>query len=443
VRAPAPLEVDAHHLQLPPDALTREGDEARFRYAARDVKALQAEPHQVSESETMPWVQLGTGATQQDLAQSIADWTLLRARPGSATLALAERAGGSGAADTARRIYAAVAQAVRGRSTGTDFNQSAAHVLAQGRGNRLVVLKAALASAKISSHIVLARTFVADHAAYRFPRGELYGYALLRIDLPDGPAWVDPSYRLAPFNQLPAFVRGEDAWVLPEPGEQAAHVQLPSSLPGQQDGRVLELALSMDAEGATSGTARDEHRGFEAASLKDALERLDQDQRKQAVESMLAHGLRGVSLESLSTAHESEVGGTALLSYALKAQLARRDGAQLFIPSSLVPSRLSRRWVQLAERQTTLLIDSPEEVSQRATIALPPGTHLRAGPRPVALKTPFGEYRWSAREEAGKLVIDEALSIPQQRVQPAQYAAFAAFARNVDQAQSQELLVSP
>jgi cellulose synthase operon protein C len=443
VRAPAPLEVDAHHLQLPPDALTREGDEARFRYAARDVKALQAEPHQVSESETMPWVQLGTGATQQDLAQSIADWTLLRARPGSATLALAERAGGSGAADTARRIYAAVAQAVRGRSTGTDFNQSAAHVLAQGRGNRLVVLKAALASAKISSHIVLARTFVADHAAYRFPRGELYGYALLRIDLPDGPAWVDPSYRLAPFNQLPAFVRGEDAWVLPEPGEQAAHVQLPSSLPGQQDGRALELALSMDAEGATSGTARDEHRGFEAASLKDALERLDQDQRKQAVESMLAHGLRGVSLESLSTAHESEVGGTALLSYALKAQLARRDGAQLFIPSSLVPSRLSRRWVQLAERQTTLLIDSPEEVSQRATIALPPGTHLRAGPRPVALKTPFGEYRWSAREEAGKLVIDEALSIPQQRVQPAQYAAFAAFARNVDQAQSQELLVSP
>src|SRR5689334_7560607 len=194
VRAPAPHEVDAHNLQLPPDAVTHEGGEVHFRYAARDVTALQPEPHEVSEAETMPWVQLGTGATQADLVRSIADWTLLRERPGSSTGKLAQRAGGTDAADTARRIYAAVAQAVRGRSTGTDFNSSAAHVLAQGRGNRLVVLKAALASAKIPSHIVLARTFVADHAAYRFPRGELYGYALLHIDLPDGPAWVDPSY---------------------------------------------------------------------------------------------------------------------------------------------------------------------------------------------------------------------------------------------------------
>jgi len=391
----------------------------------------------------MPWVQLGTGATQADLVRSIADWTLLRERPGSSTDRLAQRAGGTDAADTARRIYAAVAQAVRGRSTGTDFNSSAAHVLAQGRGNRLVVLKAALASAKIPSHVVLARTFVSDPAAYRFPRGELYNYALLRIDLPGGPAWVDPSYRLAPFGQLPAFVRGEDAWVLPEPGEDAAHIKLPSSFPGQQDGRALQLELSMDAEGAASGTGRDEHRGFEAASLKDALERLDQDQRKQAVESMLAHGLRSVSLDSLSAAHESEVGGTAALSYALKAQIARRDGAQLFVPSSLVPARLSRQWVQLADRQTPLLFDSPEEVTQHAAIALPQGTHLRAGPPPVALATPFGAYRWSAREEGGKLVVDEALSIPQQRVQPAQYAAFAAFARAVDQAQSQELLIAP
>ncbi|HET7786318.1 MAG TPA: DUF3857 domain-containing protein [Myxococcales bacterium] len=443
VRAPAPVEVDAHNFQLPPGALTREGDEARFRYTARDVKPLPPEPHQVSESETMPWVQLGIGATQQDLVKSIADWTLLRARPGSSTLALVQRAGGSGPADTAQKIQAAVAQAVRGRSTGTDFGQSAAHVLAQGRGNRLVVLKAALASAKIPSHIVLARTFVADRAAYRFPRGELYGYALLRIDLPGGPAWVDPSYRLAPFDQIPAFVRGEDAWVLPEPGEEAAHIRLPSALPGQQDGRALELSLTLDAEGAAAGTARDEHRGFEAASLKDALERLDQNQRKQAVESMLAHGLRDVSLESLSTAHESEVGGTAVLSYGLRAQLARRDGVRLFVPSSLVPSRLSRRWVQMAERQTAMLIDSPEEVVQRATIALPKGTHLTAGPPAVALTTPFGSYRWSAREEGDKLVIDEALSVPQQRVQPAQYAAFSDFARAVDQAQSQELLLTP
>src|SRR5438874_657710 len=91
VRAPAPPEVDAHNLGLPQDAVQRDGDSFRFRHSARDVKPLQSEPHQVAESEVMPWVQLGTGAGQKDLMRSLADWALMRARPGSTTLELASR----------------------------------------------------------------------------------------------------------------------------------------------------------------------------------------------------------------------------------------------------------------------------------------------------------------------------------------------------------------
>jgi len=233
VRTPGAFEVDAHNLELPPSAVAREGEGYRFRYSVRDAKPQLAEPHQTSESETLPWVQLGTGAGQKELMQSLADWVLLKARPGSSTLELAQRSLGDGAFQTARNIHAAVGQAVRGRSNGNDFQFTAAHVLAQGRGNRLLVLKAALASARIPSHIVLARTFLADPAPHRFPRGDLYSYAVLRIDLPGGPAWVDPSYRLAPFNQLPPFLRGQDAWVVPEPGEEPAYIRLPATLPGQ------------------------------------------------------------------------------------------------------------------------------------------------------------------------------------------------------------------
>ena len=443
VRAPARPEVDPHNLTLPADALARDGDGFRFRYSARDVKPLQGEPHQTSESETMPWVQLGTGAGQKELMQSLADWVLLRARPGSAPLELARRLPSGDPADRARIIYAAIAQAVRGRSNGTDFQSNAAHILAQGRGNRLLVLKAALASAGIPSHLVLARTFVADPASYRFPRGELFAYAVLRIDLPGGPAWVDPSYRLAPFNQLPAFLRGQDAWVVPEPGEEPAYIRLPTTLPDQRDGRALQLDLTIDAEGGASGRGRDEHRGFEAASLKDTLERLDTDQRKQAVETMLGRGLRGVTLESLSTERDTELGGPASLVYDLRVQIARRDGAELFVPGSLVPSRLARRWLETAERQIPLLVDQPEVISQRVSLKLPQGKHLRRAAEPVSLETPYGSYRWSAREERGTVIIEEALSMPQQRVRPAQYSAFGDFARAVDRAQSQELVIGP
>ena len=444
VLAPGPFVVDAHNLTLPPGALTREGDAQRFRYTARNVPPLQTQPHSPTESETMPWVQIGSGAGQKELIRSIGDWALLRARPGSATLELAKRSLGENLGDTAKKIYAAVAQAVRGRSTGTDFNSSAAHVLAQGRGNRLMLLKATLASAQIPSHIVLTRTFGNDPAPFRFPRGELFGYALLRIDLPDGPVWADPSYRLAPFGQLPSFARGQDAWVVPEPGEEPVEIRTPASLPGERDGRAVSLELKLDASGDATGSGRDEHFGFEAASLKDALDRLDRDQRKQAVEAMLGRGLRGVSLETLSTEHETDVGGSATLLYGLRVGLARRDGNQLFVPSSLLPARLARRWGGTGERTAPLLVDSPEMMTARESIALPAGRHLRGAPQPLSLSTKFGEYRWSARESPpGALVIEESLNLPQQRVAASDYAAFTAFARGVDDAQSQELLVSP
>src|SRR3989442_14624351 len=110
-----------------------------------------------------------------------------------------------------------------------------------------------------------------------------------------------------------------------------------------------------------------------------------------------------------------------------------------------MPAQLARRWAQKAERALPLLLDSPEGQSVELSLLLPLGMRLRDGARPVDLKTPFGAYRWSAREERvasgapARLVIREELRVPLQRIAPADYPAFAAFARAVDQAQQQEL----
>ena len=440
VRAPdgVPLEVDAHNVAAP--RIEKIAGEQRLRVTARDVVPQEPEPHQPPEAETMPWIQVGSGAGQREWVRSLADWALMRARASSASDELARAAGGGNPRERAMRIHAAVAQAVRGRAQGSDFSVSAAHVLAQGRGNRLLPLKAALSSAGIPSHVVLVRGFNQDQAPSRFPRGDAYGWAVLRIDLPDAPAWVDPSYRLAPFDQLPPFLRGQDAWVVPEPGEEPQQIRTPAGVAA--DGREVALQLSLDAGGAATGTGRDRHKGFEAAGLKDALERFDETQRRQAVESMLARGLRGVELDSLAAEGETEVGGATTLVYGLRVQLARRDGNMLFVPASLMPQRLSRRWVQKADRTLPLLVDSAEKQTTRAEVALPAGFHLRSAPPPATLRTPFGDFTWSAREERGKLVIEESFALPQQRVTPAQYADFAEFARRLDDVEGRELVVT-
>ena len=442
-RAPesTPFEVDAHNLTEAP-RLTHEGGELRFAHTAREVRPAQPEPSAPGESETMPWVQVGAGATELPLYSSIADWALLRARPSAPIDALARGAGGTGSRQTAQQIYAAVAQAVRGKSTGSDFSAAAAQVLAQGRGNRLLVLRAALASAGIASRIALVRPFGADPARYRFPRGDLFSYAVLRIDLAEGPVWADPALRLAPFGHLPAWARGQLAWILPEPGEAPVQVRTPDE-PAAVDGSSIAFNLRLAPDGTASGTGRDVHRGFDAASLKATLERIDVDQRKQAVESMLGRALRGVSLDKLSTEGEGVVGGDAALDFALHGALAHRDGDELRVPASPFPTGLQRRWVQKAERALPLLLDQPEQIEATTTIELPPGMHLRAIEIPVALATPFGNYAWEAQEQEGKLLVHETLSIPQQRIAPSRYPAFVAFARAVDETQEQELRIGP
>jgi hypothetical protein len=126
----------------------------------------------------------------------------------------------------------------------------------------------------------------------------------------------------------------------------------------------------------------------------------------------------------------------------MRVQLARKDGAQLFVPASLVPQRLARRFVQRAERTLALLVDANEKQTTRAEIVLPDGYHLREAPTPVSLKTPFGEFSWSVRERGGRLIVEEAFLMPRQRVSPAQYAQFADFARRVDDVEGLELVLT-
>jgi rRNA maturation protein Nop10 len=151
----------------------------------------------------------------------------------------------------------------------------------------------------------------------------------------------------------------------------------------------------------------------------------------------------GAVLESVTVAGENAQGGKSGLDYVLRAQLGRVDGAEMRVPSTLLPAGLSRRYAELAERKKPLLLQSLERYTVHAAIALAAGQHLRSAPEATSLQTPFGRYRWSAKEVAGKLILEEDLLMPPQRIAPADYPAFVAFTRQVDQVQGRELLLSP
>ncbi|MBS2025226.1 MAG: hypothetical protein JST92_22730, partial [Deltaproteobacteria bacterium] len=443
VRGPStlPLEVDAHHLDAPPPKIDAEG--FHWRYSARDVAPRAPEPNQPTDTEITPWVQVGWGAGQAQLAVQLADWSLLRARPSATVDALVLAAGGVSPMEKLTRLSASIAQAVRGRSNGLDFAQPAAHVLRSGRGNRLLVLQAALNTLGIKSRFALVRPFGADPAPMRFPRGDVFAAGVLTVELPTGTVWLDSTMRLGPVGGLPPTLRGQAAWIVPLPGEEPKLVTTPEAGPSEGEGRLVKFDLELSRSGDARGHGVDELRGFEAASLRDALERLDPVQRKQGVEAMLGRSLRGVVLEDLTTQGESTQGGPASLLYTLSLPLGRPDASGVKVPASLLPAQLGRRYLQKTERALPLLIENAERSVATVRLKLPQGLYASELPQPVVLKTAGAEFRWGARMDAGTLVLDEALVIDKSRIAPKDYPAFAEFARAVDAAQEQEIALIP
>ena len=115
--------------------------------------------------------------------------------------------------------------------------------------------------------------------------------------------------------------------------------------------------------------------------------------------------------------------------------------SQLTLPTTVLPASLARRYAELATREKPLLITSLEKFQLHAAIAVPAGMKLGAPPE-VNLETPFGRYRWKAWQQDGKVMIDESLLLPPQRVAPAGYAAFSEFCNQVDAAQSAAMQLS-
>jgi len=116
------------------------------------------------------------------------------------------------------------------------------------------------------------------------------------------PLWAGlgrPILPAAPFNQLPAFLSGQDAGWCRSPVRNptdpiAGGAARSARRAGAADGSQL------DADGLAIGTGRERAPGIRGG-LAQGRSRALTRQRKQAVESMLGRGLRGVTLESLST----------------------------------------------------------------------------------------------------------------------------------------------
>ncbi len=441
VRAPVAvgLELDAHHMTA--EAPRREGDDLRVRVTREDVPPRLPEPNAPGDEEALPFVQAGAGPGQEALARAMGDALLDLFRPTREIAALAEaiRAavpeGARREGALVRTAYRRVAKLVQGEG---GFDESAGSILSRGRGNRTVLLKAVLDALGVRARLALVRDFRSDPAPYRFPRLDRGAYAVLRVEQASGAIWLDPTLRETPFGLLPPAVRGMEALVLPEPGEEVVRARTP--VDAGSDRRRTVLQVTVDEGGGAVVEGCDEYLGIEGAALRAGLARIDAAARRQAAAQALARSFRAPSLIELRVEGEEEPEAPLVVRWRLRVERwARLEPGRALVDTALFPARLAARFLQLPERQERLLVASDERTELEATVRLPAGWRAQAQPT-IDVAGPHGAYRREERAEGNGLVRRDAFQLRAGRIDPSAYATWAAFARAVDEAQERPMV---
>ena len=442
-RAPAALgmEADAHH--LPAQTPRVQGSEAVLRIERHDVAPALPEPEAAADAEHLPFVQVGAGAGQQALAAAMGDALLESFRPSREVVALAGEIAAAVPADERggealpRAAYRRVNELVLGQ--GGSFGEPASAILSRGRGNRTVLLKSVLDALGVKARVALLREFGRDPAPYRFPRPDLYGYAVIRVEHGGRIHWLDPTTRGTPFGALPGAVRGAEGLLLPGPGEQVATVRAPDGEP-EADRRATRLAIAVEADGSAVVEGSEEYRGVEAAALRASIERIDAQGRREAVEQALARSFRGAALTRLDLDGEGSVEGPLVLRWRARvARWARLEQGRAVVDAPLFPARLAARYVQRATRESPLLVGSEERAELQLVVTLPPGWSA-APAAATEVRGRFGEYQRRERAEPGRLVREDSYQLRRGRVPAGDYPAFGSFAAAIDAAQQEAMV---
>jgi len=442
----AGMAVDAHQLALPAGALRTAGDQEIFFHEERGVPPLVPEPNgPPTPGEYIPFVSVGAGPDGfWPLVDSYGDAFADRGQITFEVEQFAREAVGSRTGvEAVRALHAAVMQKLSGRDAGV--GQSAAFSLAQERGSRLWLLKAALEATGIPARLVVVRTFAADPARYRFPDAALLPFVGLYVEVPgQEPLWLDTALRFGPFGEIPEQAAGgRPAWLLPEPGRPGRELRTP--VQPRKGGKWVELRLTLGADGALAGSGDERYSGREAARLAEALEQLSEDQRDQALQSALSRYFGGAEPSAFRVESRREVGAELVVHYEFRAPRFGRpegEGRRMVLPPLTFPVQLGRRFVQLGSRRTPLFIEGTELTRTHVELRLPPGFTLQDPVAGYQLRTRFGSLDRGERQEGDLLVVDESYRLEMARVTPDDYQAFSRFAGEVDLLQSRDRVLA-
>jgi len=418
---------------------TRDGLKV-LRWTARQSRSLSPEPSSVATREFVPSINLGVKVSWAAYVESLRDLLIDKdVYDPAAQEFVAGLLGNQFAAPASVRasiLYRWVTEQIE--STNDVFGSASAMLTAR-TGSRERVLKYMLWLANIDSELVLARGIEADHSAAALPDPETYGHLLVRVKTEQGPLLLHAGARHAPFGYLPPQVRGERALVVNPSAEQidTPAVELSREL------RTVELDVTLAADGQGKLHVRETHRGASAVEWRNDLDAIPQAELQTRFEQSYASSVvPGARLGKLSIEARESPEQPLVLDYEVEvSDLGQRSGAQQRI-AGLFPTLLATRYARQGARTTTEIVAPAQAIDVFTRFTLPAGARVVALPKGGTLGHPSkASFESSAETKPEQVTLRRSLRLPSARIEPGDYASFAAFCRGSDAIEASELVI--
>ncbi len=448
------LKIEQVNMDVEPKTWTRGG--WRFhQWERHEVEPIRPEPNSVSMDEYMPWVRVGFGQRAGFEPAIYEDNNIGLTTPSLEVRRAVEKliTPEMGHEAIVRALHAWVNTKIDGGGSGPSLGVPASHTLGARRGSRMALLKAMLDVAGIRSHVVMVRPSTAFDSDV-FPNS--FGYGLLLVEDEAGRPdwWIDLNNKFYPLGFVHPAVQGGRAVVLrnvegPEPAltfdpdETRTERRVPVR-PETHLSQQIEADLRVDDGGALEGTVTVTLTGLTAASLRGALERVDEDRLQRILQMAANNYFRGATLGDYTFENRKAFNEPLVVRASFTApKYAHKRGRSLTFNQPLFALDLRKSYTRVPERKTPLALFSLPSSRYTIVITLPEGATLKHGLESLALESTFGSYRYSFEfdEAAHRATIEREFILPIQRVQPADYPDFADFCRSIDEHEEDELKV--
>jgi cellulose synthase operon protein C len=425
------------------------GNQRIYRFAAKEIPALNPEPAMPPWPEVLGSVHVSTYKNWDDLGRWY--WGLIKDQfdLDEETRKLAKKIteGKTTELDKVKAVYKWVIENTR--YVALEFGiygykpRRCVQTVARGWGDckdKATVIATLLKEIGIKSTIVVTRTRMRGDLRSKIASFAPFDHAIAYV--PSLDLYLDGTAEHTGIYELPKMDVG--AVVLRVNEGKAELTRIPYADPEKNFLR-RELSVELDPKGAGKLEIEYATGGYNAASWRDAYgaeatrrERMTRDLGGDFPGISINEGPQGLTTSDLSNNEEP----VKIKVRALAPGFARNEGDTLSMPVTS-GFRLTPNFASLSQRRQPVELIAFTSIDDTYRVKLPAGAKVLSLPTEANGSSKFGTYSVKVEQAKGEVIVRSKLQVKMPRIEPADYQAWKRFCEEADSAFSPRLLVKP